>query len=102
MSALGLAGTSRRGGAGGIGGCWSPGPWRRNPPGPTETILGMGVELGIGWLGVALAAAGDGAGCGSGSRGAATGRLTAGRAAAAAGAGAGADFFASGLSSFGL
>ena len=35
-SGLGLAGTSRRGGAGGIGGCWSPGPWRMKPPGPIE------------------------------------------------------------------
>jgi GcrA cell cycle regulator len=37
ISGLGLAGTRRRGGAGGIGGCWSPGPWRRNPPLQTET-----------------------------------------------------------------
>ena len=35
-SALGLAGTSRRGGAGGIGAWVSPGPWRMKPPGPTE------------------------------------------------------------------
>jgi ABC-2 type transport system permease protein len=41
MSALGFAGTKRRGGAGGMGGCWSPGPWRMNPPGPMETIRGI-------------------------------------------------------------
>ncbi len=50
ISGLGLAGTKRRGGAGGIGGCWSPGPCLKNPPGPTETILGRsGVGLGTGW-----------------------------------------------------
>ena len=35
-SGLGLAGTRRRGGAGGIGACCSPGPWRMKPPGPIE------------------------------------------------------------------
>src|SRR5687768_385728 len=35
-SADGLAGTRRRGGAGGIGACVSPGPWRMKPPGPTD------------------------------------------------------------------
>src|SRR5690606_34211750 len=57
LSGLGLAGTRRRGGAGGIGACWSPGPWRRNPPGPTDTTRGIsGAALGSGWLGTALAA----------------------------------------------
>ena len=43
-SALGLAGTRRRGGAGGIGAWVSPGPWRMKPPGPTERywIVGFG------------------------------------------------------------
>src|SRR5438045_2413519 len=35
-SGLGFAGTRRRGGAGGIGACCSPGPCRMNPPGPIE------------------------------------------------------------------
>ena len=46
ISGLGLAGTRRRGGAGGIGACWSPGPWRTKPPGPTERILDCGAGRG--------------------------------------------------------
>jgi hypothetical protein len=42
ISGLGLAGTSRRGGAGGIGDCCSPGAWRRKPPGPIDRICGDG------------------------------------------------------------
>ena len=38
-SGLGLAGTRRRGGAGGIGACWSLGPWRTKPPGPIERTM---------------------------------------------------------------
>ena len=45
-SGLGLAGTSRRGGAGGIGGCWSPGPWRMKPPGPIERYCISGADRG--------------------------------------------------------
>ncbi len=42
ISGEGLAGTSRRGGAGVSGACCSPGVWRRNPPGPTERSTGCG------------------------------------------------------------
>ena len=40
ISGDGLAGTSRRGGAGELGGCCSPGDWRMKPPGPTERMIG--------------------------------------------------------------
>src|SRR6478736_5865476 len=46
ISALGLAGTRRRGGAGGIGAETSPGACRKKPPGPIERIWGCGGALG--------------------------------------------------------
>jgi hypothetical protein len=49
-----LGGTRRRGGAGGIGACWSPGPWRTKPPGPIERTSGW---AGAGAAGVGRAAA---------------------------------------------
>src|SRR5688572_19580462 len=61
-SALGLAGTSRRGGAGGIGAWVSPGPWRTKPPGPIERYWmpsGCGrCGLRAGWAGDSSSAAG--------------------------------------------
>src|SRR3954454_15357001 len=58
-SGLGLAGTRRRGGAGGIGACCSPGPWRMKPPGPIERYciswdVGRCGAAGTAWAGAAL------------------------------------------------
>ena len=56
ISGLGLAGTRRRGGACGIGGWVSPGPWRMKPPGPTERYWMVGPALtgGAGGAGAGL------------------------------------------------
>jgi hypothetical protein len=76
ISGLGLAGTRRRGGAGGIGACWSLGPWRTKPPGPIERICGCGGEAtaagatdgaAVGW--VARGGSGFAVGFGSGADG---------------------------------
>ena len=52
-----------------MGCCISPGPWRRKPPGPTETMRGCGGGGGAS----APAAGAGGAGCGAGAGFASTG-----------------------------
>src|SRR6476661_9218786 len=104
-SGLGLAGTRRRGGAGGIGACWSLGPWRMKPPGPIERTMGSGALSGTGLSPGSRGAfaAGAGASLPSSSQGAAGAGAGAGFGAGAAASAFSRTFaFALGAGSFGF